>query len=174
MARFLHSVCSFCTRKRDKLVLAFFWVLGLLVGDFVFRYGRSTLLSLMSLAVTSRPSFLGLLVSSFIPFLFSAYAVYIGFPWLLHGICFFKAAALGYLAKGIFTAFGSVGWLIRWLFLFTDIISSAVLYCYCCRHISGVRKMTFRNVSAYGILLAVISIFDHRVISALLVRVIGK
>ena len=38
----------------------------------------------------------------------------------------------------------------------------------------GVRKMTFWNVSAYGILLAVISIFDHRVISALLVRVIGK
>ena len=173
MARFLHSVCSFCTRKWDKLLLALSWVAGLRLGGFVFRYWGSALVSQMPLAARSQPSIFGLLTSSLLPFLFSAFAVYIGAPWLLYGICFLKACSFGYISCGVFASFGIAGWLVRWLFLFTDLFSAAVLYHYCHRHISGVRTLTAGCFWSYTGLLAFVSAVDHGFISRLLLRVLS-
>ena len=172
MARLLHSVGSFCTRKWDKLFLAFFWVAGLIAGGFVFHCSGSNFVSQMPLAVASQPSIFTLLISALLPFLFSAYAVYIGLPRILYGICFLKAWGLGYLSCCVFAAFGSAGWLVRWLFLFTDISAAAVLYCYCHRHISGVRKMSAGSFSAYAGIISAVSFLDYSVISRLLLRVL--
>lgn len=172
MARFLHSVVSFCKRKLNKLFLAFLWAAGLIAGGFAFRYTGSDFVSQMPLAVSSQPSIFGLLISSFLPFLFSAYAVYIGLPRLLYGIGFLKACALGYISSCVVCAFGSAGWLVRWLFLFTDISAAAVLYCYCHRHISGVRKLSSGSFAAYAGVLLAVSCFDYSVISRLLLRVL--
>lgn len=172
MARFLHSIVSFCKRKWDKLFLALLWVAGLIIGGFVFRYTGSNFVSQMPLAVASQPSIFGLLMSSLLPFLFSAYAVYIGWPRILYGISFLKACGLGYLSNSVVYAFQSAGWLVRWLFLFTDISAAAVLYCYCHRHISGVRKLSAGNFSAYAGVLAAVSLLDYSVITRLLLRVL--
>ena len=172
MARFFHSVVSFCIRKWNKLFLALLWVAGLIAGGFVFRYTGSNLASQMPLAVASQPSIFSLLMSSLLPFLFSAYAVYIGLPRILYGIGFLKAFGLGYLSNSVVYAFGSGGWLVRWLFLFTDISAAAVLYCYCHRHISGVRNMSAGSFSAYAGIIAAVSFLDYGVISRLLLRVL--
>ena len=173
MARFLFSAYSFCVRKWDKFILAFSWVLGLMVGGIMFRYGGGNLVSVMPLAARSQPSIFGLLACALFPLLLCAYAVYIGIPLLLYGICFLKAVAFAYLSQAVFTAFGNAGWLLRWLLLFTDTFAAAALYHYCHRHISGVRKWTIRHFSAYAGFVAVVSMVDHRVVSTLLMRVLG-
>ena len=172
MARFLHSIVSFCTRKWDKLFLASLWVAGLIAGSFVFRYSGSKFVPQMPLAVASQPSIFPLLISTLLPLLFSAYAVYIGAPRVLYGICFLKAWGLGYLSCCIFVAFGDAGWLVRWLFLFSDIFAAATLYFYCYRYISGVRKLSAGSFSAYAGIMAVVSFLDYSVISRLLLRVL--
>ena len=163
---------SYCKRKWDKLFLALFWVMGLLVGGLVFRYSGSKFVSQMHLAVSSQPSIFPLLMSALLPFLLSAYAVYIGLPRLLYGICFLKAFGLGYLSHSVVYAFRSAGWLVRWLFLFTDISAAAVLYCFCHRRISGIRKLSSGSFSAYAGALFAVGFFDYSVISRLLLRVL--
>ena len=172
IARFLHFIVSFCKRKWDKLFLAFFWTFGLITGGMLFRYAGSDFVSQMPLAVSSQPSIFGLLISSLLPFLFSAYAVYIGSPRFLYGISFLKACGLGYVSFSVVSSFGSAGWLIRWLFLFTDISAAAVLYCYCHRYISGIRKFSAGSFSGYAGILAAVSLFDYSVVSRLLLRVL--
>ena len=173
MARFLHAVYSFCIRKWDKFLLAFCWVAGLGFGGSGFRYAGSIFVSQMPLAVVSQPSIFGLLISSALPFLFSAFAVYIQLPWLMYGICFLKASSAAYVSCGVFAVFGASGWLVRWLFLFTDIIGTALLYSYCHRHISGVRKFSISCLAAYAGALFLLISADYSFVSQLLLRVIS-
>ena len=170
MARFLHPFVSGTFRKCAPGVLALSWVLGLGFGGLVFRYAGSHLVSRMPLAAMSQPSIPGLLTSSLLPFLFSAFAVYFSVPRLLYGICFCKAFLLGYVTCGVFRAFGEAGWLVRWLFLFTDLWCAALLYHYCRRHISGLRGVSFHSLCMYGSLLILAALVDRQFISPLLQR----
>ncbi len=149
MARFLHSIYSCAIRKCDKLFLALSWVTGLGFGSLIFRYAGSTLASQMPLAVKCQPSIIGLLTSVMLPFLVSAFAVYIRAPWLLYGVCCLKSFGLAYVSCAVFCAFDSAGWLIRGLFMFTDICGSVALYLYWYRHISGVRSFSWRALGVY-------------------------
>ncbi len=168
MARFLHSIDSFTFRKYDKHILALSWVLGLGFGGLVFRYAGSDLASQMPLAAMCQPSIFGLLTCSMLPFLFSAFAVYICIPRLLFVICFAKAFALAYVSCGIFSAFGSAGWLVCYMLLFTDLGCSVLLYLYWLRHISGVRSFSFRRLAVYLAVVFMTGWMDIACISPLL------
>lgn len=173
MAHFLHSICSFCMRKGDKFLLAAFWAAGLSFGGVGFRYAGSTLVSQIPLAVVSQPSFFELLISPGLPFLFSAFAVYINAPWLMYGVCFLNAFSACYISCGVFSAFGTAGWLVRWLFLFSNLISGAVLYYYCHRHISGVRRFSAPRFAGYAGVLFLTAIVDQNCVMPLLRRVLS-
>lgn len=149
MARFLHSMYSFTIRKSDHLFLALSWVFGLGLGSFVFRYAGSDLASQMPLAAMRQPSIFGLLTSFLIPFLFSAFAVYISAPRLLYGICFLKAFSLSYVICGVFSAFNTAGWLVFRMLLFTDLVGTVLLYLYWLRHISGARRISSLRLAGY-------------------------
>lgn len=154
MARFLYSFDSFTFRKYSRFFLALSWLLGLGFGVYVFRYIGSDFASQMPLAAIRQPSIFGLLTSATVPFLFSAFAVYISAPGLLVGTCFCKAFMLAYVSCGVSFAFGSAGWLVIRLLLFTDITCTVFLYLYWLRHISGAR--TFSPLRFSGYLTAVI------------------
>jgi hypothetical protein len=139
MAQFLHSVISYTIRKSHVFLLALFWVLGLLFGDYLFGLAGSNLASQMPLAAMRQPSIFGLLTSISLPFLFSAFAVYISAPKLLLLIGFTKAVLSGFFFAAVYAAFGSSGWLLRCLLLFTDVCSTVLLYHYWLRHVSGIR-----------------------------------
>lgn len=169
MARFLHPFASFTLRKSGCFLLALFWVLGLGFGGLVFRYAGSNFLSLMPLAYLSHPSIVGLLISSLLPFLFAAFAVYISAPWLLHVIGFSKAFLFGYVSAGVYASHPG-GWLIWLLFLSADIGSMILLYHYCLRHISGFRIFSLRPLAGYSTLIILLVWMDHSYISPLLQR----
>ena len=139
MARFLHPIDSFTIRKKRQLLLAFSWILGLGAGALAFRYAGDILVSLMPLAVHSQLSIVSLLLSISLPFLLSAFAVFISCPGLWLVVGFGKAFAYSYLVCGVLACFGSAGWLIRWLLLFTDSCSAALLYGYAARFVPGLQ-----------------------------------
>lgn len=168
MARILHSIVSFTVRKSDRMLLALSWVFGLGFGGFVFRYAGSDLVSQMPLAAKCQPSIFGLLTVTYLPFLFSAFAVMISTPKLLHMICFCKAFLFGYASCGVFAAFGEGSWLVRWMLLFTDIWGAALLYFFCQRHVSGVRQMSWPLLSGYFLAVFGICWVDISFISPLL------
>ena len=173
MARFLHSIYYAPIRKWDKLILALSWAMGLILGCFVFRHAGSGLTVQIPMTVGSQPSIFGLLVTALLPLLFAGFAVYIGAPGLLWGICFCKAFLFMYVSCGVLEVYKSAGWLIRWMLMFTDLGCCVLMYCYCRRHISGIRGFSIGEFTACTAALSLIAGADHSVISPLLRRVLS-
>lgn len=113
-------------RKFRTVFLAFCWCMGLLLGAFLAQHAGEVHLSLMRRAVSCPVSIVGLF-AVLLPFLFTAFAVVISNCWLYYPIAFFKAFLFSYHACVVSAAFGSAGWLVRYLFLFTDACTIPIL-----------------------------------------------
>lgn len=168
MARFFHSICTYAIGKYDKFILALSWATGFWAGCLIFRYVGSNLATQMPLAVNCQLSIFGLLTSVLLPFLFSAFAVYIRVPKLLCVVSFLKAFLFAYVSSAVNTAFGGAGWLVRGLFLFTDICGTVLLYHYWHRHITGVRTFSRGTFFIYQTVLFLVVWLDARFVSPLL------
>ena len=159
-------------RKFCKLFLALSWHFGLLCGVLITDKCDPDLLSLMRSAVLSRVSIVGLLAVTFLPFLLSAFAVIFSSPWLMIPISFLKAFSFGYCASAVSTSFGSAGWLVRWLLLFSACCSVPVLYWFWLRHISGSQKSLWMDLVLCAVIVLLIGCLDYRVISPFLVKLL--
>ena len=110
----------FC--KWKLLLLALCCCLGFSCGMIAAHRSDDTYFSMMRMAFTSHVSIPGLIASVSLPFLFSAFAVYLGKPKLIYFICFIKAALFSFGSFTALTAFASAGWLVRFLLQFSDIV----------------------------------------------------
>lgn len=173
MGRFLNLKLPHFSRKSSLVVLAFSWFLGLLLGVIFSIAAGDSIVSLMRTAVSSHVSISGLLTAILLPFLLSAFAVFICEPWLLFVIAFLKAFAFSYLGLGVMVAYGSAGWLVWLLLMFSDCCSLPLLLWYWIRFISG-RKSTVIPVTVVLFFLAVlIGSFDFCVVSPFLATLIS-
>lgn len=128
-------------RKGCRFFLACFWLSGALCGILASLSAGRTLVSLMRGTLFVPVSIVGMLCATALPFLLSAFAVFLSRPVLLLTICFGKAFLFAFVSMGIFQAFGSAGWLLRWFLLFSDYASVPLLYWFWLRHISGERPL---------------------------------
>lgn len=124
-------------RRACIVLLALFWCVGLFFGIYTACSFNDAFVPLMRAAVQCRVSIVGLLLILFLPFLFAAFAVYFSQPWLLLVIGFVKAFSFGFCCFAAQSCFGSAGWLVRLLLLFSDSCMLPVLCWFCVRHISG-------------------------------------
>lgn len=154
MARFLHRNFAPLPRKYADSFLAFFWCIGLFCGIFIFFTAGDPTVSLMRLAVHSPASIVNLLLCELLPFLLSALAVFWGAYRLLYGCAFFRAVLFSFFSLGVFTAFGSAGWLLYLLLMFSDIVLCVLLYLFWLRCID--RKEGFRGAQAVAYLAGVL------------------
>ena len=115
------------------------WFFGLSCGIFLFLYAGTPVVSLMRRAPVASVSIVSLFGIGLIPFLFTAYAVFISELWLLFLICFCKAFLFSFVFTGISVAFSSAGWLMCTLLLFSDGVWCIVLYSIWLRLLSGRR-----------------------------------
>lgn len=141
VARFFCPDLSNLWRKGCRFYLACFWLSGFLCGILVYLYAGRTLVSMMRSTLRVSVSIVGMLCVTTLPFLLSAFAVFLSKPALLLPICFGKAFLLAFVSIGMLQAFGSAGWLLRWILLFSDFVYVPLLYCFWLRHISGVRPL---------------------------------
>ena len=140
MAQFLHRDSLQILRKGSTFFLAFFWLSGLICGILVFLSAGNSLIPLMRSALSAPVSIVGLLCVSMLPFLLSVFAVFVSNPRLILLVSFGKAFFFSLVSLGVIQAFGSAGWFVRWLLLFSDSVSLPLLYWYWCRYISGSRE----------------------------------
>ncbi len=122
-------------RKFSPWLLAFSWLLGMLLGIPTAVASSSILVPMMRQSVQCSVSIPGLFTAAVVPFLLSAFAVSLSEPWLLLIISTLKAFSYSFCACGVSLAFGQSSWLVRFLFLFSDHLLIPLLYLYCVRHI---------------------------------------
>ena len=171
MARLFHLSFPEWWRKYRSVLLALCYLAGLFFGVFVFRSADERLELLMRGAFSGTVSIVGLLCVTILPFLFSAFAVFLSRPVLLFLVSFVQAFAFSFVSLGILRCSGSAGWLTRWLLCFSGSVFAPVLYLYWQRHLTR----PFSGLEAAGMLSVCLLIgsIDYCLISPFLARLIN-
>ena len=155
-----------------KTLLSVFWMLGLIFGVLAaFGAGDATASTMLG-AANGALSISGLLVIFAFPFLLSALAVFTAQPWLLLVMSFAKAFCFGFCFWSMDRLFGSAGWLVCFLAMFSDICSIPVLMWFWLRHISGGRGRLMKDLAVCAALAAVIGSFDYCIVSPFLAAIL--
>ena len=128
MARFLHRVSAYRHCNPATVLLAFFWICGILFGIWISSFSDGHTASLMRSVPYDTVTIVGLVVNTFLPFLLSAFAVSVFGRWLLYPIAFCKGVLNAFVSMGIFQCYGCAGWLIRLFLCFSDVYSLPLLY----------------------------------------------
>lgn len=165
MARFLLRDCSGFWRKGNTVFLALFYFLGLLSGAVFCISSGHIISSLMRSVPGGTVSIVGLLCVTALPFLLSAFAVFVSEPRLVFLICFGKSFLFCVISLGLVAAYGSAGWLIRWLLMFSDSLGMPVLYLYWLRILSSWDKPPLCETFVFGSLFLLIGSIDYCLIS---------
>ena len=148
------------------------WLAGFLLGGFFLPYAGDSYLLLMRSAVSSPVSIVGLFSGVLLPFLISAFAVYLSMPLVLACTCFLKAFSFSVCAGAVFSAFGSAGWLILILMQFSDCCMLPVMVWFSCRHWKTGRRNLRRDLTAVLFSAVAVGIMDYCIVSPYLVMLI--
>lgn len=157
-------------RKGSRNHLAFSWIAGLLFGSLAYLAAGEWSLSLMRSALYAPVSIVGILCVSLLPFLISAYAVFLSNFSLLLLISFAKAFLFSFVSLGIWVSFASAGWLMRILLLFADWTCLPLLYGFWLRSLS--RRVGLWETMLVFALIGLLGSIYFRVISPFLVGLI--
>lgn len=160
----------FCTDSRKKLavLLALSWCVGIAIGLFCALHADSLLDSLMRTRVDPSVSISGLLAVFSLPLLFSAFAVYTSQFWLLIPLSFLKAFSFSYVGTLFCCLSESGGWLIRFLYLYSDCFASFLLCRLWIRCCNCSRRDGLASCAVTGILFLAVGIADYRLVSPFL------
>jgi hypothetical protein len=125
---FLSHKPSTLLGRHSGIILASCWCLGLLLGIMAAASAGEDLASKMRSAASQTVSIVPFL--AYVPFLLSAIVIHFRQPWLILLCCMMKAFLFGYCAFAVTLGFGQSGWLVRFLFLFSDVASIPIMYLY--------------------------------------------
>ncbi len=159
-------------RKGCRFILAFCWLAGLICGIFIYLSSANSLTSMMRSVLYAPVSIVGLLCVTVLPFLLSAFAVFFFRPVWLLPICFAKAFLFAFISMGIVQDFGSAGWLIRCLLLFSDCIGVPILYWFWMRCLSDDRRLSGWELTWIFSLVLLVGSVNKSIISPVLAHLI--
>lgn len=128
----------------------------------------------MRAAVECRVSIVSLFLSLLLPLLFSVLAVYIRKPKLLLVICFLKASLFAFTSCQIMMAYSGAGWLVRLLFLFSDICMVPAHYWYWSRHVGGEGLGDWSDAAACAAYAVFIGSTDYCLVAPFLAQLISN
>ena len=165
---------NFINRKCNirACILAVFWVLGLAFGALISLLNEDHLYSLMRTAVNIRVSIVHLLLIQIFPVLLSAIAVYYSIPLYIFFICIFKSVCLGFILVSLGHVFGNAGWLIRFLFMFSDTLTIPSLLLYWFKHISGMKHSFLLDTKCLVLFTLFVSFLEYFLVSPFFMSVI--
>lgn len=128
MARFLHHDSFLPSRRIFCHFLALCWTAGLGCGVASWFLADDSISSLMRSSLDGSVSIVSLLCVTGLPFLLSAFAVFLSGNRLLWGIAFGKGFLFSFVSMGTLASFGCAGWLLQLLLCFSDLVSLPILY----------------------------------------------
>ena len=159
-------------RNANALTLACVLLLGYLIGAFHATEAPISYYTLMRSAANSPVSIVGSLISALLPFLFAFAAVYYRKPALLYFVLFCKAIVFSHGSMCCYLAFGSGGWLIRLLLLFSDILLLPVLCHFVILRLRQPKSLRKSDVFIYSGIAAFVAIINFCFISPFLAMLI--
>ncbi|MBQ9839105.1 MAG: hypothetical protein IJO56_06430 [Oscillospiraceae bacterium] len=157
----------------DACIFILIWLIGGVAGCALAGQVEEVSFSWMRTAPMCCASIVALLAVTLLPFLITAAAVYFHQSWLflLFGFC--TCCAGTFVSNICIGVFGSAGWLVRYLLLFSHIAVSPMLFwlwlC-CC---TGQLTHIYRNILLCAGVSCVIAVMDHLFISPYLALLIG-
>ncbi len=162
-----HTQISAYIHKLNKphTLFIIMWLLGLSLGTFTAAFVDDSVIYLMRPTLSGRVSFFRHFAAMCLPFLFAAYAVAIEKTWLLWILGLVKAFGFSFCGYYLCYAYGSAGWLVRLLYLFTDICTVPVLIWFCLRHTDAPKPSAKRDVAICIALVLIAVSLDFFVIS---------
>lgn len=150
------------------VLLSLIWILGLFFGVQIAAHAGEDVLSLMRTAPRAGVSIVGRFAVLLVPFLLSALAAFLQWRWLLFLICFFKAYFFAFVSGAVALAFGSAGFLVCPLLLFSDICLLPLLFWFCLRLLRADRRTIWRSALPCAACAVVLGCLDCFVISPFL------
>ena len=169
--KFTVSESSDARCRKRRWLLAFFWITGLITGLILSLLAGESSHSLMRMAVCRSVSIVPLLLTTCLPFLFSALAVFISKPVLLLVVAFCKALIFALVSAVTYHSYGDAGWMMRSMVMFADICTLPFLYSFWQRHICGSSILSFHD-GTYMIATLLICSLDVYWISPFLIEVL--
>lgn len=160
-------------RRVTAIILAFAFLAGLCAGAYAATLAGTNISSLMRTASTTCVSIAGLLPALLLPFLFTAFAVYISQYWLLIPIAFVKAFLFSYLGATVLLLFQDSGWLVQLLLMFADCLSLPVLWWLWLRLCCDGQRKHLRCYIGVFVAIAGIVCLDYQIISPFLVDLLS-
>lgn len=111
---------GFISKNRKLPYVLLVWIAGLIIGCCIFYACNQDFLSLMGSAVYQPVSIVGILASMFFPFFFVYLSIIANNSVYALIVVFLKAVAFAFTGAMIADRYLSAGWLLRFLFLFSD------------------------------------------------------
>lgn len=166
MKRMLHLRLSAILRKYAVPYLACSWILGLIFGLWVISSAPADLSYTNDFFRRYTP--VSMISVSLFPVLVSFLVVFAERSWVLLVISFLKAFGFAYTSCLVTRGYGSAGWLIRFLVMFSDCISLPFLWWFWCQLLKGRLKISVPMVFSVSVPAIAIGILDIQVISPFL------
>ena len=168
---FFHSLNLRCKEPVFALACAF---LAGLIGGLLLSASAGITPDHAALAATNgRITAIGLLSVIGLPLCFSAFAVYISRSRLVIPIAFCKAFLFSYTGSSILVAFGSAGWLIFLLLMFSDILMLPALWWYWKLALEGRAKASLTGLVPVSVAGILIGSLDYHVIGPFLANLLN-
>ena len=147
-----------------------FWIVLPVVaflGTYFAVIADSSVVSMVRQTAFGQVSIVCLISAQLLPFLIAAYAAYTSNRIMLMTVCTYKMFLFAFLGCLVWRAFGSAGWLLRSLFLFSDICLFPVLLWFSLRRLYGYGVFG-RDLWICCCIVAVILLCDRFFVSPLL------
>lgn len=147
------------------------WLIALFLGTYCAASSDLSVFSLVRRTVFGKVSTVCLMAVQLLPFLFAAYATYINNTILLLSACSVKLFSFGFAGYLVWAAFGSAGWLMHFLMLFSDVVLVPVLCLFCMYIYTEPTKLMNALLICMGIVVVIV-LLDGFFFSALLEKMI--
>ena len=147
------------------LLVSFAWCIGLIAGSLFATYTTTIHNSLTQMLSNSHLSVLGFVALQIFPFLLSAFLLRMFDYKAIIPLIICKAFSFGFCACFFIAHFDYSGWLLRWLFLFSDSVSSVFLIWFWIRCVNGYMKRRQNDLMLCIIFVLIIGFIDSYYIS---------
>lgn len=135
-------------RKYSVAILAFLFVFGLHSGVIISANSASSV-ALMRRVVLSPVSIVGSICLSLVPFIFSAICVQLHVDYIIPLLACIKGFLFGFVSGSVYVAFGTAGWLVRFLFQFCSQLNLILLLLFWLRFMNSNDKSNVMPMLPY-------------------------
>ena len=156
----MHKRSVLYSNSIARLLLAIIWILGILLGLYIAVSLPDNSRQIVAALTQSRVSVVSIIGCFFVPVILSAIVWKVKYLALFFVLAFLKAVCYGFCFCTIGHVFRDAGWLLRWLFLFSDSCSSALLLWFWYRNITPMDHRVTKDLFICGIISAGVILFD--------------